>query len=100
MGKKAFEDVTIAKYKDPDPGEKLTAIQKAQRDNEALFLRGLGIAFTLTDGFKDFSKLGKGLANKVVKTKLKELENRLQRTPSGELGYVGKSKDKPKKIEL
>lgn len=100
VGKRALEDVTIAKYKDPDTGEKITAIQKAQREDEAHFLRGLGIAFTLTDGFKDFSKLGKGLAAREVKTKLKNLEDKLRRIPSGGLGYVGKSKDKPKKIEL
>ena len=100
IGKQALSDVSVAKYRDPKTGEMLTAVQKAQRDNEAKFLRGLGIAFTLTNGFKEFDKLFKGVVNKQVKSKLSEIEKSLTLSPSGEISYVGKPKNKTKKIEF
>ena len=72
----------------------ITAIQKAQKEDEANFLRGLGVAFTLTNGFKDFSKLFKGAVNKQVNKKVAELQNKITTPSQGGIKYVGNNKKK------
>lgn len=94
IGKKAFINATNASYRDPDTGEMITAIQKAQKEDEANFLRGLGVAFTLTNGFKDFSKLFKGAVNKQVNKKVAELQNKITPPSQGGIKYVGNNKKK------
>lgn len=101
VGKQAYIEATNARYRDSETGEMLTAIQKAQQEDEAGFLRGLGVAFTLTNGFKNFDKLFKGVANKQVKSKLEELEGKISQNSLGGIKYVGKNnKSKSTKINL
>jgi protein kinase domain containing protein len=101
IGKQAFIDATNARYRNPETGEFETALQKAQREDEARYLRGISVAFTLTNGFKDFDKLFKGAANKQVKSKLAELEGKISPSSRGGLQYVGKNnKGKSTKITL
>lgn len=91
---KIYDNISKPVYKDPETGEYYTALQKYKRENENDFLRNVGMLFTLTDGFKDLSKLVQPSAKKEVKKKLKELEhtlNNTSRNSSGVLKYVGSS---------
>lgn len=78
--KKAFENISKPVYKDPETGEYLTALQKYETEHRADFLKNVGLLFTLTDGFKDFSGLVKGKVKKEVRKGLRDLENALNST--------------------
>ena len=88
---KIYENIAKASYRDPQTGKMLTAIQKYQKDNEADFLKNLGVLFTLTDGFKNIDKLVNGKVRKEVKKSLRELEHTLNSTArhtDGSLNYA------------
>lgn len=91
---KFFEDIELDKntrqkvvdnimkpiHKDPDTGDYYTELQKYEKENPNEFIKNVGYLFTLTDGFKDLSRLVKPSARKEVKSKLKELETTLSNT--------------------
>lgn len=79
--KLAFDAINKPIYKDED-GTYLTAVQKYQKENKIDFLHKLGVIFTLTDGFKDMSKLIKGAASKEARKGLKELDQILSTSRS------------------
>lgn len=88
---KIYDNISKPIYKDPNTGNYLTAIQKYQNDNPEEFLRNLSTIYTLTDGFKDLSKLIKEPVKKEVKKGIRELEhtiNNTSRTASGSLRFV------------
>lgn len=59
-------------------GNKFSALQKFQKENPEEFLAKVSTIFTLTDGFKDFSKLVDTHVKKVTSAKLKDLDNKLR----------------------
>ena len=63
---------------DKETGQKVTSIQKYQKENKEEFFKNLGIIFTLTNGFKDLSGLLKGKVKKEVNKGLRELEHTLR----------------------
>lgn len=76
--KKVYDSVCKPIYTDPDSGEKLTAIQKYERDNRTDFLKNLGLLFVLTDGFKSIDNLVNDKVKKETKKSLRNLENTLK----------------------
>lgn len=91
---KIYENLTKPVYKTED-GEYLTTLQKYERENSQDFLRYVGAFFTLTDGFTDFSKLFKPIAQKAVKSGFSQLEDVLKGniTKEGNLKLMGNNKD-------
>lgn len=102
---KAFGDVSVDKatrqkvydsimnpiYTDPETGEKITAIQKYELENKVEFLKNVGLAYVLTDGFKNIDNLVKGKVKKEIKRGIRELEhtiNNTARTSSGSLNFA------------
>lgn len=81
--KQTLDNITKPTYRDTETGEYMTALQKYQKENPMEFLKNVGLAFTLTDGFKDWSGIGRGEVKKGVKKGLMELEKKLRR-PSGQ----------------
>jgi len=71
-------------------GKKRTPLQDYQTQNPQDFLYKLGVLFTLTDGFKDFTKIIKPQVKKETNTSLRDLEHTLKNTrvKSGELNFV------------
>lgn len=89
---KVYDNISKPVYKDPNTGELYTAVQKYKKENENEFIKNVGLLFTLTDGFKDLSKLVGPSTKKEVKKKMKELEHTLSnsaRDKGGNLNYVG-----------
>lgn len=90
--KKIFDNISKPVYKDPDTGDYLTAIQKYQKENSMDFIKNVGLAFTLTNGFKDFGGLVKNKVNREVRKGFRDLErviNNTARDSSGNLKFVG-----------
>lgn len=88
---KVYDAIMKPVYKDPETGERLTAIQKYESENKTDFLRNLGLVFVLTDGFKSLEGLTKTKVNKEVKKGLRDLErtiNNTSRTSSGNLNFT------------
>ena len=94
---KIFDNIAKPVYTDEKTGEKLTAIQKYERENRVDFLKNISMVFTLTDGFKNFDGLIKNKVRKELNKGIKELEhtiNNTSRTTSGSLNFVsGASED-------
>ena len=94
---KIFDNIAKPVYTDEKTGEKLTAIQKYERDNRVDFLKNISMVFTLTDGFKNFDGLIKNKVRKELNKGIKELEhtiNNTSRTTNGSLNFVsGASED-------
>ena len=89
---KVYDNISRPIYKDPETGELYTAVQKYKKENENEFIKNVGLLFTLTDGFKDLSKLVGPSAKREVKKKMKELEHTLSnsaRDKGGNLSFVG-----------
>ena len=63
---------------DSDTGQKITAIQKYQKEHKEEFFKNLGIIFTLTNGFKNLDGILKGKVKKEVSKGLRELEHTLR----------------------
>ena len=88
---KIFDNIAKPVYTDEKTGEKLTAIQKYERDNRVDFLKNISMVFTLTDGFKNFDGLIKNKVRKELNKGIKELEhtiNNTSRTTNGSLNFV------------
>lgn len=87
----AFNNIAVPKYRNNETGAVLTELQKAAEENPIPFMKGLGIAFTLTNGFRDMSRLIDGSVNKKVNSRLRDLEKKLTSNPdfnSGNLSFV------------
>lgn len=93
--KKIYDSITKPIYRDPETKQQYTAIQKYALDNPADFQKYLGLVFTLTNGFKDFQGLVKGPAKKVVKDKVKQLEETINNSKAvgGNPNFFGSSPD-------
>lgn len=93
--KKIYDSITKPIYRDPETKQQYTAIQKYALDNPADFQKYLGLVFTLTNGFKDFQGLVKGPAKKVVKDKVKQLEDTINNSKvvGGNPNFFGSSPD-------
>lgn len=93
--KKIYDSITKPIYRDPETKQQYTAIQKYALDNPADFQKYLGLVFTLTNGFKDFQGLVKGPAKKVVKDKVKQLEETINNSKvvGGNPNFFGSSPD-------
>ena len=96
--KKAFDNISKPVYKNPDTGEYLTALQKYEMEHRSDFLKYVGLAFTVTNGFKDFDSFTKGKVKKEVRKGLRELEqtlNSTRRSANGSLKLVTGVHDDP-----
>lgn len=87
---KIYDFITKPVYKDSN-GNYMTALQKYQSENTIEAMKNFAICYTLTNGFKDWSKLGSKQAKREVKKGLANLEkviNSTSRNYDGSLGFV------------
>lgn len=87
---KIYDFITKPVHKDSN-GNYMTALQKYQSENTIEAMKNFAICYTLTNGFKDWSKLGSKQAKKEVKKGLANLEkviNSTSRNDDGSLGFV------------
>lgn len=87
---KIYDFITKPIHKDSN-GNYMTALQKYQSENTIEAMKNFAICYTLTNGFKDWSKLGSKQAKKEVKKGLANLEkviNSTSRNNDGSLGFV------------
>lgn len=87
---KIYDFITKPVHKDAN-GNYMTALQKYQSENTVEAMKNFAICYTLTNGFKDWSKLGSKQAKKEVKKGLANLEkviNSTSRNNDGSLGFV------------
>ena len=87
---KIYDFITKPVHKDSN-GNYMTALQKYQSENTIEAMKNFAICYTLTNGFKDWSKLGSKQAKKEVKKGLANLEkviNSTSRNNDGSLGFV------------
>ena len=85
-----ISDVMFKPIHKDDNGNLMTELQKYQQDKPDDFFKNVGIAYAMTNGFKDWSKLGKAQAKKEVKKGLKHLETVINTTKnSGNLNFTG-----------
>ena len=94
----AFNNYASPAFVDSATGRKMTAMEKAATEDELGFIRGMSIAFTLTDGFKNLSRLANGTVKKQVKAKLKDLEGKLNTSvnfSNGNYSFVTSVKEDP-----
>lgn len=87
---KIYDFITKPVYKDSN-GNYITALQKYQSENTIEAMKNFAICYTLTNGFKDWSKLGSKQAKREVKKGLANLEkviNSTSRNNDGSLGFV------------
>ena len=87
---KIYDFITKPVYKDSN-GNYMTALQKYQSENTIEAMKNFAICYTLTNGFKDWSKLGSKQAKREVKKGLASLEkviNSTSRNNDGSLGFV------------
>lgn len=99
--KKAYDNIAKPVYKDTESGEYLTPLQKYQMEHRSEFLKYVGLLFTVTDGFKDFSSFAKGKVKKEMRKSLRELEqtlNSTSRTKSGSLKLVTGVHEDPESV--
>ena len=87
---KIYDFITKPVHKDSN-GNYMTALQKYQSENTIEAMKNFAICYTLTNGFKDWSKLGSKQAKREVKKGLANLEkviNSTSRNHDGSLGFV------------
>lgn len=87
---KIYDFITKPVHKDSN-GNYMTDLQKYQSENTIEAMKNFAICYTLTNGFKDWSKLGSKQAKKEVKKGLANLEkviNSTSRNNDGSLGFV------------
>lgn len=87
---KIYDFITKPVHKDAN-GNYMTALQKYQSENTVDAMKNFAICYTLTNGFKDWSKLGSKQAKREVKKGLANLEkviNSTSRNTDGSLGFV------------
>jgi hypothetical protein len=82
MRKKIVDNLYKPVYTDKD-GVKFTAIQKFQKENPEEYRSKIAIIYTLTDGFKDMTKLVGPIVNKQNKKVINELDTLLSSGKSG-----------------
>lgn len=88
---KIFDTLSKPIHRDKN-GNYMTELQKYQAENTVEAMKNFAICYTLTNGFKDWSKLGSRQAKKEVKKGLANLErviNSTSRTTNGSLNYMG-----------
>lgn len=93
---KVLDNVMKPTYKDPDTGERLTAIQRYSKEHRVDFLKNLGLIYTLTDGFTNLDKLVGSKVKKEIKKGLRNLEstiNSTARNQDGSLNFLSGTKD-------
>lgn len=66
-----------------EEGNRLTAIQKYEKENRTDFLKNVGLLFVLTDGFKNIDRLVNDKVKKETKKSLRNLEQTLSSTGNG-----------------
>lgn len=79
---KVYDSIAKPVYTDED-GNRLTAIQKYERENRTDFLKNVGLLFVLTDGFKNIDKLVNDKVKKETKKSLRNLEQTLSSSGNG-----------------
>lgn len=87
---KIYDFITKPVHKDSN-GNYMTALQKYQSENTIEAMKNFAICYTLTNGFKDWSKLGSKQAKREVKKGLANLEkviNSTSRNHDGSLDFV------------
>lgn len=87
---KIYDFITKPVHKDSN-GNYMTALQKYQSENTIEAMKNFAICYTLTNGFKDWNKLGSKQAKREVKKGLANLEkviNSTSRNHDGSLGFV------------
>lgn len=87
---KIYDFITKPVHKDAN-GNYMTALQKYQSENTVEAMKNFAICYTLTNGFKDWSKLGSKQAKREVKKGLANLEkviNSTSRNTDGSLEFV------------
>lgn len=87
---KIYDFITKPVHKDSN-GNYMTALQKYQSENTIEAMKNFAICYTLTNGFKDWSKLESKQVKKEVKKGLANLEkviNSTSRNNDGSLGFV------------
>ena len=89
---KIFDTISKPVYKDQQSGQIMTELQHYQMENPADFIKYVGLAYTLTDGFKNLGSLIKKKVEKEKKRGFKELEgvlNTTTRDSGGNLQFIG-----------
>lgn len=87
---KIFDNMAKPTFKSKD-GQYMTELQKYQSEKPMDFLKYVSICYTITDGFKDFGKLGAKQAKKEIKKGLANLTkviNTTSRDSNGNLSFV------------
>lgn len=84
---KIFNNIVNPIEKDEN-GNYITALQKYEREHRNDFLKYVGMFYTLTDGFNDFSKMFKPVAQNAMKKGLSSLEDMLQGKTSPDNGSM------------
>lgn len=85
---KIYNSITKPVYTDPDTGDKLTEIQKYEKENKTEFIKNIGLLYVLTDGFKNINKLVDPKVKKENKKNLRNLEQSLKGNVSFEGGSL------------
>ena len=84
--KQVLDNIFKPIYTDPKTGVEYTALQKYSNENRTEFLKNFSLAYTLTNGFKDFNALMRNKVRKEVNKGLRELEHTLRGNSSKSFG--------------
>ena len=79
---KVYDSIAKPVYTDEE-GNRLTAIQKYEKENRTDFLKSVGLLFVLTDGFKNIDKLVNDKVKKETRKSLRNLEQTLSSSGNG-----------------
>ncbi len=77
---RVFDSIAKPVFTDQNTGERLTAIQKYERENHNDFMKYVGLTYVLTNGFKSLDGLINKQVKKGVNKGLRELEHTLNNT--------------------
>lgn len=80
--RKILDNIFKPSYTDEKTGMQYTELQRYANENRTEFLKNFGLAYTLTNGFKDMGGLIKGKVKKEVSKGLRELEHTLRGSSS------------------
>lgn len=84
--KKILDNIFKPSYVDQKTGIQYTELQRYANENRTEFLKNFGLAYTLTNGFKDMNGLLKSKVKKEVNKGLRELEHTLRGNSSKSFG--------------
>ena len=84
--KKILDNIFKPSYTDQKTGMQYTELQRYANENRIEFLKNFGLAYTLTNGFKDMGGLLKSKVKKEVNKGLRELEHTLRGNSSKSFG--------------